>query len=225
MKNRPLLSAWSLFFCVACLLTAPRSFASWNLQETVGEAAAVIHQFKQEGKIPKSVFEKAKGVAFLRMTKGGLVISGEYGHGLVVQRLANGGWSGPSAISSSAVGIGAQIGGSETNYVFILNSEHAVRRFAHGGKVHMTGEMSGVAGPQSDHDVFLKPKSAVYVYRSTEGLFGGIAFTGSDLREAPDTNERYYHRAVTASEILSGQVAPPHRAHTLIDALSAPYPK
>ncbi len=225
MKTRSLLAAWSLLFSVACLWVAPRSFASWNLQETVGEAAAIIHQFKQEGKIPQSVFDRAKGVAFLRMTKGGLVISGEYGHGLVVQRLANGGWSGPSAISSSAVGIGAQIGGSETNYVFILNSDRAVRRFAHGGKVHMTGEMSGVAGPESEHDVFLKPKRAVYVYRSTQGLFGGIAFTGSDLREAPDTNERYYHRAVSPGEILSGQVAPPHRAQTLINALNAPYPK
>ncbi|MDD2676745.1 MAG: lipid-binding SYLF domain-containing protein, partial [Methylacidiphilaceae bacterium] len=186
--------------------------------------AATIHQFKEEGKIPKSVFDKAKGIAFLRMTKGGLVISGEYGHGLVVQRLANG-WSGPSAISSSAVGIGAQIGGSETTYIFVLNSESAIRHFSHGGKVQMVGEMSGVAGPESDHDVFLKPKRAVYVYRVTQGLFGGIAFSGSDLHEAADTNERYYHRAVTAREILSGKVAPPHRAQALMDALNAPYPK
>ncbi|CAB4243458.1 conserved exported protein of unknown function [Methylacidimicrobium sp. AP8] len=225
MKNRLFLSAWSLLFLLGCLSAAPRCFASWNLQETVDEAAAVIHQFKQEGKIPKSVFDRAKGIAFLRMTKGGLVISGEYGHGLVVQRLPNGGWSGPSAISSSAVGIGAQIGASETNYIFILNTDRAVRRFARGGKVHMTGEMSGVAGPESEHEVFLKPKGAVYVYRSTEGLFGGIAFTGSDLREAPDTNERYYHRAVTAGEILSGKVAPPRKAKPLLDALNAPYPK
>ncbi|WP_018291912.1 lipid-binding SYLF domain-containing protein [Verrucomicrobium sp. 3C] len=224
MKTRFLLSAWSLLIAVGCLWTAPRTLAAWNLQETVGEAAATIHQFKQEGKIPQSVFDKAKGVAFLRMTKGGLVISGEYGHGLVVQRLANG-WSGPSAISSSAVGIGAQIGGSETNYVFVLNSDGAIRRFSRGGKVQMVGEMSGVAGPESEHDVFLKPKRSVYVYRATQGLFGGIAFSGTDLREAPDTNERYYHRAVTAREILSGKVAPPHRAQTLINALNAPYPK
>jgi lipid-binding SYLF domain-containing protein len=225
MKTRFLLSAWSLFISVGCLWTAPRTFAAWNLQETVDQAAATIHQFKEEGKIPKSVFDKAKGVAFLRMTKGGLVISGEYGHGLVVQRLANGGWSGPSAISSSAVGIGAQIGGSETTYVFVLNSESAIRHFSHGGKVQMVGEMSGVAGPESEHDVFLKPKRSVYVYRVTQGLFGGIAFSGTDLRESPETNEKYYHRAVTAREILSGKVAPPHRAQILTNALNAPYPK
>ncbi|VVM07432.1 hypothetical protein MAMC_01591 [Methylacidimicrobium cyclopophantes] len=224
MKSRPLVFAWSLLFSVGCLLTAPQSFASWNLQDTVRQAAATIHQFKEEGKIPKSVFDRAKGIAFLRMTKGGLVISGEYGRGLVVQRIGNG-WSGPSAISSSAVGIGAQIGGSETNYVFVLNSDSAIRHFAHGGKVQMTGEMSGVAGPESEHDVFLKPKRAVYVYRSTEGLFGGIAFSGTELREDPDTNERYYHRAVSAREILSGKVPPPQRANVLLNALNAPYPK
>ncbi|KIE59285.1 hypothetical protein A946_00750 [Methylacidiphilum kamchatkense Kam1] len=199
--------------------------ASWNLKEIVHDASAVIHQFKQEGKIPKSVWDKAKGVAYLEVTKGGFVISGEYGKGLVVVRLPIGGWSGPSAISMSGIGVGLQVGGTKTDYVIILNSDKAVRQFSRGGKVHLTGEMSGVAGPESERQALIKPKSNIYTYRSTEGLFGGIALQGVEIREEPEVNERYYHRAVSPSEIFSGQVQPPKSAQSLIDTLNEPYPK
>lgn len=200
-------------------------YAAWNLKEIVHNGSAVIHQFKEEGKIPKSVWEKAKGVAYLEVTKGGFVISGEYGKGFVVVRLPIGGWSGPSAISVSSVGVGLQVGGAKTDYVIILNSEKAIKQFSRGGKVHLTGEMSGVAGPESEREALIKPKSNIYTYRSTEGLFGGIALQGVEIREEPEVNERYYHQAVSPSEIFAGQVQPPKSAQSLIDALNEPYPK
>ncbi|QSR89272.1 lipid-binding SYLF domain-containing protein [Methylacidiphilum caldifontis] len=221
----PFMRLLSVFSLLVFLGMTKTVYGAWNLKEIVHNASAVIHQFKEEGKIPKSVWEKAKGVAYLEVTKGGFVISGEYGKGLVVVRLPIGGWSGPSAISVSAIGVGLQVGGTKTDYVVILNSEKAIRMFSRGGKVHLTGEMSGVAGPESEREALIKPRANIYTYRSSEGLFGGIALEGVDIREEPEVNERYYHQAVSPSEIFAGQVQPPKSAQSLIDTLNEPYPK
>ena len=45
--------------------------------------------------------QNAKGVAILRVLKGGFVVSGRAGEGKVVARLPGGGWSGPSAIANA----------------------------------------------------------------------------------------------------------------------------
>ncbi|WP_242524331.1 lipid-binding SYLF domain-containing protein [Methylacidiphilum caldifontis] len=196
--------------------------ASWDFQKTIDHSTDVVKEFKKDPKkgIPESVFNKAKGVAVLRVSEAGFIFSGESGHGLVIARQGNS-WSAPSAISASGMGFGLQVGGETTHYIFILNTKKAVDTFARGGKFKLKGEMEGVAGPTTE--TAHRPKSHIYVYKRSKGFFGGLALSGLDIAEAKDTNKRYYHREVSSSEILSGKVAVPKGAHKLIHALNAPY--
>lgn len=76
--------------------------------------------------IPARVLRNAKGLAIIKVLKVGLGVSGKGGQGVVVAR-SGGGWSGPSFVGTGGAGWGPQIGAQVTDFVFVLNTNRAVR--------------------------------------------------------------------------------------------------
>lgn len=174
--------------------------------------------------IPPSIIANAKGICILTVVKIGFVWSGRAGSGLVVARLPNGTWSGPSAIGTAGMGFGGQIGGELTDFVMILNTPEAVRAFSQGGNVTLGGNISVAAGPVGRNaeasGTFGGGFTAVYSYSKTKGLFAGISLEGSAIIERKDTNADFYGRQISAKEILAGNVPPPPQAQSLYTALN-----
>ena len=83
--------AWSIISLVRIgpLFGAP-------MQTTVRDCAEIVRDFTRipEHAIPPHVLRNAKGVAILRVLKGGFIVSGRAGEGVVVARLPGGGWAG-----------------------------------------------------------------------------------------------------------------------------------
>ena len=77
---------------------------------------------------PPEVLEKCVGLAFLRITKTGLFVTGSYGTGLVILRSEDGKpssaptakWSQPSAISTKSVGSGFQAGAQVLETLIVI---------------------------------------------------------------------------------------------------------
>jgi hypothetical protein len=172
---RRILFIWSLVTLVGIgpALGAP-------MQTTVRDCAEIVRDFTRipEHAIPPSVLRDAKGVAILRVLKGGFIVSGRAGEGVVVARLPGGGWSGPSAIATGGAGFGFQVGGTVTEFVIILNTQAAVDAFAHGGNVEFAGALSVAAGPVGrTGEAGVLPVAAVYTLQPKPGtvcrcLFG-----------------------------------------------------
>jgi SH3 domain-containing YSC84-like protein 1 len=209
--------------CVIAFLAASNPAYSASMQETVVDSAAIVRDFTRlpERGIPPRVLRDAKGVAVLRVLKGGFGVSGRLGEGVVLARLSDGGWSGPSAIATGGGGFGFQIGGQVTEFVIILNSRAAVNAFARGGNVQFGGALSVAAGPVGrTAEAGVLPVAAVYTYSRSKGLFAGASLEGTLLVAQSDKNATYYGRRVTPAQILRGRVAPPPSARPLIAALS-----
>jgi len=104
------------------------------MRETVSDCAEIVQDFSRipERSIPPSVLRSAKGIAILRVLKGGFFVSGRIGEGMVIARLQEGGWSGPSAIGTGGAGFGFQVGGQVTEFLIILNTQAAIKAFARG---------------------------------------------------------------------------------------------
>jgi lipid-binding SYLF domain-containing protein len=154
--------------------------------------------------------------------KGGFIWSVRLGSGLVVARLPDGSWSAPSAIAITGVGVGGQIGGELTDFVFILNTTDAVKAFSHGGNFTLGANVSISAGPigrNAEAAGTLKNAAAIYSYSKTKGLFAGVSLEGTVIVERKDANNRFYHRKVSAKEILSGSVERPTASTDLYKAL------
>jgi lipid-binding SYLF domain-containing protein len=204
-----------------CLAGSNSAFAA-PMQKTVTDCAEIVRDLTRipERSIPPRVLRNAKGVAIIRVLKGGLVVSGRIGEGVVMARLPEAGWSGPSAIGTGGAGFGFQAGGNVTEFVIILNTQAAVDAFARGGNVQFGGALSVAAGPVGrTAEAGVLPIAAIYTYSRSQGLFAGASLEGTILVAQSDKNAAYYRRRVTPEQILRGRVAPPASAGPLIAAL------
>ncbi len=191
-------------------------------QEVVDDSAAIIRQFYRmpEKQIPPRILDDARGLAIIRVLKVGFGFSGKGGQGVVVARTGHG-WSGPSFIGLGGVGWGLQIGAQLTDFIFVLNTDAAVRAFSRDGNVKIGADVSAAAGPVGrDLQGDVTTTAAVYTYSRSKGLFAGISLEGAVIATQKDANADYYGRRVSARTILRGEVAPPAGTERLRQLLS-----
>ena len=211
-----------VLFSLLVYLAGCPAFAA-SMQETVGDCAEIVQDFSRiaERSIPPRVLRSAKGIAILRVLKGGFFVSGRIGEGVVIAKLPGGGWSGPSAVGTGGAGFGFQVGGQVTEFVIILNTRAAVEAFARGGNLELGGALSVAAGPVGRAaEAGILPVAAVYTYSRSQGLFAGASLEGTILLAQSNKNARYYGGSVTPEQILSGGAVPPPSASPLVAALS-----
>jgi lipid-binding SYLF domain-containing protein len=190
-------------------------------QEVVNQSVRILRQFRNmpERGIPRSVLRNARGLAILTVVKIGFGLSGKGGQGVVVARTGNG-WSGPSFVGTGGAGWGPQIGAQITEFVIVLNTNRAVRAFAHDGNLAVGADASAAAGPVGrEAAAAITPTAAIYTYSRASGLFAGVSLEGTVIATQKTANHRYYGRPVTSHDILSGAVPPPARAGRLMSAL------
>lgn len=176
--------------------------------------------------IPPEVLQNAKGLAIFTVLKAGFLFSGRAGSGVIVARLSDGSWSPPSAIVTAGAGAGGQIGFELTDFVFILNTEDAVKSFAQAGSITLGGNVSVAAGPlgrnaEAGGTASLKSAAAIFAYSKTKGLFAGISLEGSAIVERREANRKFYGNNCKARQILSGQVDAPPECESLFRVLES----
>lgn len=190
-----------------------------DLQAQVDQARAVLDSFRKipEKSIPDAVLRSARGLAFLTVFRAGFIFSGSGGQGVVVAKLDDGSWSGPSFIGTGGAGFGFQIGAQVSEFVMVLNTPEAVQAFAKGGNVAIGAQLSGAAGPVGrSMAADVMPQAAVYTYSRAQGLFGGVSLDGTVIATRNGANQEYYGKKdVSAQAILAGKVAPPAGAAKL----------
>ncbi len=213
-----------MYVLLLALVTAlyPVAANASGLQDDVNQAATIIQRFQDipEKSIPREVLRDARGLAILTVIKAGFIFSGRGGTGVVVARRGRG-WSPPSAIGTGGAGFGLQIGAQVTEFVFILNTDDAVKAFSRGGNVQLGADVSVAAGPVGrSAEAGVTPVAAVYTYSRSQGLFGGVSLEGTVIATRNDANAAYYGRAVTPDQILYGKVKAPAGTKRLMQVLS-----
>jgi lipid-binding SYLF domain-containing protein len=190
-------------------------------QEIVNQSASILRDFRRmpEKGIPARVLRNARGLAIITVVKVGFGISGKGGQGVVVARTGQG-WSGPSFLGTGGAGWGPQIGAQITDFVFVLNSNAAVRAFSRDGNVTLGVDASAAAGPVGrDVHAGVTPTAAIYTYSRSKGLFAGASLEGAIIATQKTANAHYYGRPVRAIDILTGRIAAPAKARVLRGAL------
>ena len=191
-------------------------------QQLVDESANTLRAFYEmpEKKIPPSIIRNARGLAIIRVYKGGFIFSGKGGQGVLVARTSNG-WSGPSFIGLGGAGWGLQAGGEMTEFIFVLNNDRAVRAFSREGNLKLGADLSAAAGPWGrDLQGAVTTTAAVYTYSRSKGLFAGASLEGAVIATQKTANDRYYGQAAPARSILAGDIPPPQGAERLRELLN-----
>lgn len=149
-----------------------------------------------------------------------------FGSGLIVARLPDGTWSAPSAMAMGGIGLGTQLGFEMTDFVFVLNSEQAVKTFTQSGSVTLGKNLSVALGPygrsaELSGAISSKGMVGMFAYSKSRGIFGGKSFEGGMIGERPEANKKMYGVTLTAKELLSGKIAPPPDAESLMQLLNS----
>ena len=147
--------------------------------------------------------KKAVGVALLNLGQGGVIIGGEGGGGIVMQRVT-GGWGSPFAVDLGAGTLGLQLGGQGKDVLILFNDAASLQEFVKGG-MHLQALGEGTFGSASGNTK--EPKLNTTVFVKGQGVFGGLELGGLSVGPARNVNTGAYGKT-EADAILLGKVQP-----------------
>jgi lipid-binding SYLF domain-containing protein len=146
--------------------------------------------------IPARLMADAQGVAiFPHVVKGGFLIGGRVGHGVVVTRNAAGGWDDPVFAHLGGASIGFQAGVQAADVVLVFKTRNSLDRILKGKrKLTLGADASVAAGPvgrQAEAGTDARMQAEVYSYSRARGLFAGVALGGAVIHADPDGDETF----------------------------------
>ena len=117
--------------------------------EKLARAGAVLHTFttiEEEG-IPLDLLQRARGIAVIpSVIRGGFLIGGRRGRGVLAVRGLSGEWSNPAFVTLTGGSIGGQFGVESADVVLIFANDRSINNIA-SGKFTLGGDATAIAGP------------------------------------------------------------------------------
>jgi lipid-binding SYLF domain-containing protein len=197
---------------VVLLATAPL-FAA-DPESTVQSATNVLHDvMNTPGKaIPGTLLQNAQAVVIIpRTIKLGFIVGGQRGHGVVMTRSADGGWSAPQFVILTGGSIGWQAGAQSSDFILLFRTPESVESMLN-GKFTIGADASAAAGPvgrRVNASTDIELHSEILSYARSKGLFAGVSLDGSVLQVDPSANAAFY----------AGRELAPDSAAQLVDLL------
>src|SRR6266480_671287 len=170
------------------------------------KAARVFDQIMgtRERSIPGDLLDRAEAVAvFPGVLKGGFIVGGRGGSGVISRRVANG-WSAPAFFDLMGGSIGLQIGVASTDYILLFMNERAVDSLLN-DKFEIGGEGSAAAGPvgrSASASTDARLNAQILSYSRSKGAFAGLELKGVVIKADNEDNLKVY--GMTARDILTG---------------------
>jgi lipid-binding SYLF domain-containing protein len=217
-----------LAIAVLTLSMAPFAFAGTGLEDSTARlqnAGVVLHEIMAapDKGIPEEVLNDAKCIAVVpNMGKGGFIVGGEHGRGVVTCRTSHG-WSAPAFISIGGGNFGFQAGVESVDLVVLFMNDKGVQGLL-SSKFELSGEASAAAGPVGRHasaGTDWKMNTEALSYSRTKGLFAGVALDGAKIQQDNDSTVAIYGKKVNFRKTLSGDVHAPASSESFLASVHA----
>lgn len=176
--------------------------------QRINDAIAVLSEIMDAGDqaIPSSILEKAEGVAvFPSLLKGGLIIGGQYGRGILSARdPKTRQWSSPAFLSITGGSLGAQIGGQAVDLVLVIQNRRGLEQLVR-NQFKIGADASVAAGPvgrDASASTDIQMRAQILSYSRSRGLFAGVSINGTTIRQDRDANDRFYGLGFRTSQIV-----------------------
>jgi lipid-binding SYLF domain-containing protein len=204
-------------FCALALPALPSSGAASKAEEKERARKAAV-AFREimgapDQSIPLELLDRSQCVAvFPSVKKGGFIVGGQYGKGLISCRRAEGSWGSPAFFTIGGGSFGLQIGGQAVDLVLLVMNRSGVEGLLQ-DKFEIGAGAAASAGPvgRNTHvstDVLLK--STIVSYSRSRGLFAGLELKGAVIMQDNSANRDVYDQEVSAREIIvDGKVRTP----------------
>jgi lipid-binding SYLF domain-containing protein len=185
----------------------------------VNKAVNVVHKMESDPAM-KKVLQQAKGVFIVpNYTRAAFGVGGQGGGGvLLVKRGGN--WSNPAFYDIGGISAGVQAGVETGAIAMVLNNDKAVSGFMKDNKFSLNADAGLTVVNWSKKAQGSAGRGDVVVWADTEGLFGDLAVSVTDIHYDQKETGAYYQKQVAAREVVAGKVTNPH-ADALKQALAS----
>lgn len=205
---------------ICIVLVATFCGVAWSADapKELGAATEVLQGMSNQ--VPSSLLKQAKCIAVIpKMTKGGFIVGGKHGNGVVSCR-TSAGWSAPAFISMTGGSVGLQAGVASQDILLLMNSQGAQE--LKNGHWDLGGE-AAAAGPTggSEANASTGWKAPVLSYANAKGAFAGADVGGTKLGPDEDMIHNEYGGSTTFQAVLGGQVPPKASAQSFMSALQS----
>ncbi len=208
-------------------VTQPALAQSNDQEELLDRALITFNTMMRDENVGPSfnkLLPDAKALLIVpNLLKGGLIIGGEGGNGLLIARLPDGRWSAPSFVFMGGASIGLQIGGSVSEVIMTVMTERGLNAVLV-NKFKVGADASAAIGPVGGR-VGAATTSAggadIFTYAISDGLFAGTTFEGAAVTRKDQWDQALYGQSLTARQILNDVALNPPAAVELRQALDA----
>jgi lipid-binding SYLF domain-containing protein len=193
---------------VAAPFVTPRdALAAAEQQALVDRATLTVNEMltDQHAGDVRPVLRRARAVMiFPRVFRGGLIVGGEGGYGVLLARDGGGNWSSPAFYSIGSGSVGLQIGVSDSQIMLFIMNDRALNavlqnQFKIGGDASIAVATVG-AGIEGSTTAALR--ADIVSVAKSRGLFAGITLEGSLMSRRNGDNAAYFGRQVSAEQIV-----------------------
>ena len=171
-----------------------------DLQALVDKANASAQRFAADPDMTwfRENLDDAQGILIIpTMFKGGYIIGGSGGSGVMLARQPELEWSYPAFYTMGSVTLGLQIGGEVSEVVLVIMSK-AGRDAMLTNDFKLGGDVSVAAGAGAK----AQTADVLAFSRTKGGLYGGLNIEGAVITTREDWNRTYYGEDVRAVDIL-----------------------
>jgi lipid-binding SYLF domain-containing protein len=205
---------------------------STKIADRLQSAAMVMYEIMNtpENSIPKDLLDRSVCVGVVPgQKKLAFIFGASYGRGaLVCRRGGDGPWGAPSMIAVHGASYGFQLGGSETDLVFVVMNPNGIRRLLK-SRGELGADASAAAGPvgrTTSASTDLMMTAEILTYSRSRGLFAGVSLKGTAITPDGEANARLYGHFVDPREILiEGKGDVPAEAKSLVTELEKYSPR
>lgn len=198
-----------LTLLAATLLLASTQVARATDQQEVVDGATIVADKIQSGAGAatniRELLHRARGILIVpSLLKGGFILGGQGGTGVLLVRDANNTWSSPAFYGMAGGSLGLQIGVEVSEVALIIMSDKALEailrnEFKVGAEAGLT---LATVGAGAEASTTSNVGADIYSFSESKGLFGGVALQGAALNPKPDWDRIYYGRTIALRDIV-----------------------
>jgi len=158
--------------------------------------------------IPEYILDRAEAIVVIpTLVKGGFVVGGERGKGIMsVRRTEGRRWSPPGFVTITGGSFGWQIGLQSVDLVLLVMNRDGIDDLLKSEfKLGVNGSVAaGPVGRTAQAATDARMAAKILAYSRAKGLFAGATIEGASLRDDRDANERFYGKPLSSEAIFAG---------------------
>lgn len=220
MKPLGSLLCGTLLTCVPTLaLTQPKEGLASDQEIAKVQLQATANQHVDNARTAVALLEKdmlmtealrwSKGVFILpSYRRAALAIGASGGTGVLLRKRDNGSWSAPAFFKLGTLGIGLQAGVEAGPFVFVLLNDRAMQQFLQRSSFSVSADAGLTVRNWKKVARGTVGKGDVIAWSSAKGIFAdAVAVSVDDIRYDEQLTDAYYHRTLSAGDVLADHVS------------------